>query len=177
MKLLGGFLLWRLWRRRRKARRRAGDHHNSDTTLSELLLARADLMLDNQFGNSDVLDLKAVGLLTADVAAVTILAVVPAAVGKLWWVPALLMIGAGAYFLRVVRTRDWDVGPDLDAFREEQYRRSPLQMTDEMLADVVLAMTNNLPLVDGKARMFRNGYRLLAASLLVAVGLALGGPS
>jgi hypothetical protein len=83
-----------------------GARAQSDQALADLLLADVYSQLEFQLSSADALDLKAVTLLTGDIAAISILILVHKTVGPLWWISAALMGIAGALFLAAIRTRD-----------------------------------------------------------------------
>jgi hypothetical protein len=139
------------------------------------LLADVYSQLEFQLSSADALDLKAVTLLTGDIAAISILILVHKTVGPLWWISAALMGIAGALFLAAIRTRDWDIGADFDEFRLRWAGASPLAMTEGSFVDLAFGLEKNQPIIVARARQLRYAYRILALSLTLAVGLTLGG--
>jgi hypothetical protein len=144
---------------------------DSDLALAEVTLARAKEVLGLELGSADIIDLKSVGLATADVAALTILVAAHGGLGY-WWVPAMVMGCSGFCFFLVLRQRVWLFGPDFTKFRDEHAGLSRLEITEGMLADVLACGKNNEPFLKFKARWFRYGYRLLALSLIALAFIA-----
>lgn len=166
--------LWRLWRREPPTVRRAAtaDAGESDRVVAELLLARVDAFHALAGTSADVIDAKATGLLTADIAAGTILVAAHGNVGRAWIVPALGLAVAAATFLRVIRTRTWDYGPDLEAFRRESNGAAAVDAILKMTSDMQASWALNETTVRDKGTLFHHGYRVLYASLVGALLLA-----
>src|SRR5436853_1922637 len=95
-------------------RRAVGD---DEKIVVQMLVERAQSRLDAQLHGFHWLDLKALGLLGADAAAVGVLIGVHDAVG-FWWLDATGLAVAGLLLLAVVWPRSVDAGPNLRVFYE-----------------------------------------------------------
>jgi hypothetical protein len=144
---------------------------DSDLALADITLASAKDQLFFECTAADVIDLKAVGLATADVAALTILVAAHRTIG-FWWVPAAFMVMGGVCFFLVLWQRDWEFGPRLNEFREKYAGLSRTEILEGMLSDVEDNRKHNDPFLESKADWFLRGYFALALGFsgLVAVG-------
>jgi hypothetical protein len=141
------------------------DSAESNLALAEISLRRAEEVLKIELECADVIDLKSVGLATADVAALTILIAAHKSV-LYWWAPATLMAMSGVCFFIVLRSRQWEWAGEFEPFRRLNYLRTRLEITEAMLADVIASREQNYPHLVAKAKYFRRGYWLLATGLL-----------
>jgi hypothetical protein len=164
--ILPAYVFWKLWRRDRARLHRRDDEEQaaSDLALAEITTASARSTLDIELGAADTIDIKAVGLATADVAALTIVVTVHEQV-PVWWGPAGLLSFAGVCFFFVLRQRYWEYAPDPERFREDHYGGTRTEILDAMLADLVKYRKHNDPLLKFKARWFQWGYWALAGGL------------
>jgi hypothetical protein len=87
-----------------------------------MLVERAQSRLDAQLRVVQGLDLKALGLLGADAAAVGVLIAIHGAVNRLWWLDAASLAVAGLLLLIAVWPRSFDFGPSLRAFYDAHGR-------------------------------------------------------
>lgn len=171
--LLLSYALWRLWRRDRKRLGALSDADDdaSEIALGEAVLARAESSMRIELGVADTVDLKAVGLATADVAALTISVLfhkdLPA-----WWISVTIMALAGVCFFFVLRQREWFYEPNLDLFWAEHVGQPPAQIPEAMLAAIVEARGKNRHHIENKATWFRWGYWCLSAGLLALLASA-----
>lgn len=97
----------------------AGDGENGerDLALAEMALRFSQEALRNELSTADTIDLKAVGLATADVAALTIVVSFHRSVSD-WWASAVLLgVAALCFFLvmwqRPLQTGNARIGPRL----------------------------------------------------------------
>jgi hypothetical protein len=166
--------VWRLLRSQdREAARTQGDE--SDLVLAKVAVEHAAAQLDAQMGDSDTLDLKALGLLTVDVAAITILVATHESLNRFWWIAAALL-GVGAFFfLAAQRLTEFDRGPDILEFRSENTGASPVRITETMLSDLLLACDRNEPVLRQKIRNVEWGSRFLVVGVILGLVLALVG--
>lgn len=89
---------------------------SDEQRIIDLSVAQAQARLDNQFRNVDALDLKALGVLAADVAALGVVIATHGGLNRLWWLPAIGLAVAGALLLVCVWPRALDEGPSLREF-------------------------------------------------------------
>jgi hypothetical protein len=176
MRWLVALLAWTLWLRARhratlEATPRASDEA-SELALEEITLKRAEAVLEIELAAADVIDLKSVGLLTADVAALTILV---AAHGQIdwWWAPAALMTISGVCFFLVLRTREWLLAPEFPEFRDEHVGKSRIEITHAMLEVVLECRETDYPFLEDKGKWFKRGYSTLALALVTLLIAAL----
>jgi hypothetical protein len=83
------------------------------------------------------------------------------------------MFVSALFFLRVMRARNWEFGPDFQEFRESQFGKSRLEITEAMLSEVLHALDTNEPFVKEKGRNFKRGYRILVVAIVVLVAAAI----
>jgi hypothetical protein len=167
------FVLWRLWRRdRRRAAMFAAptdeERAESDDAVAEALLSFLRSWQVILLNNNYILDQKAVGLLTGDVAAFTIVLAAHKSLGQFWLLPAAIMLLAAFFFYRVIMAREYDLGPGLDEFRTNNDGTPALDVKLAMAADLQVSVQSIADIVDEKLSQFRWGYRVLTLSLVVA---------
>ncbi len=175
-RLLG---LWIAWR----AVKRLGSHRPSpertitnDDPLAQLLVDRATWEIGVQLGDSDTLDLKALGLLAVDVAAFAATVAVHDSLNRFWWAAGVLFAIAGVVLYIVVWPRQFDFGPDVGEFYETMRNESLGESYREMLTQLIKAIRrNNTVVLPSKMRWFIWGFRLLLTAGGAAVASALIG--
>jgi hypothetical protein len=154
-------------------RRAAGD----EEVVVHMLVARAQSRLDAQQRDVQGLDLKALGLLGADAAAVGVLIAVHSAVNRFWWLDASGFAVAALPLLVTVWPAPFDVGPSWRAFYEAFGSGAALDVAHHMLAELLEAVASN----DRVARarkpdaLIRLSLVLITSSLIGAVPVALLG--
>src|ERR671936_674937 len=120
-------------------RRATGD----DEVVTDMLVAQAQSRLDAQFRALQWLDLKALGLLGADAAAVGVLITVHDAVNRFWWLDASGLVVAGLLLLVAIWPQRLDVGPSLRAFYETFGSGAAVDIARQMLAELLEAVDTN----------------------------------
>lgn len=155
-------------------RRRAfGD----EEVVVHMLVARAQSRLDAQQRDVQGLDLKALGLLGADAAAVGVLIAVHGAVNRSWWLDACAFAVAALPLLVTVWPAPFDVGPSWRAFYETFGSGAARDVAHQMLAELLEAVASN----DRVARarkpdmLIRVSLVLIMVSLIGAIPVALLG--
>jgi hypothetical protein len=170
------YVFWRLWRRDRRrdrANRQAPPPSDDrDIALAEITLALAESLYGEELSAADTIDLKAVGLGTADVAALTILVTFHRDVSQ-WWAAAILLVISGVCFFTVLRRRFWWLGTEPRKFWDENTDRPRLVVLESALASTEENMTHNEPFLRFKARWFFMGYVTLALGIAVLLITAL----
>jgi hypothetical protein len=121
-------------------RRAAGD---DEEIVVHMLVARAQSRLDAQLHGRQWLDLKALGLLGADVAVAGMLAAVHDALNRFWWLDATGLALAGLLLLIAVWPRTLDAGPSLRAFYETFGGGAPVDVARQMLAELLETLETN----------------------------------
>jgi hypothetical protein len=154
-------------------RRVAGD----EEVVVQMLVARAQSRLDAQHRDVQALDLKALGLLGADAAAVGVLIAVHSAVNRFWWLDASGFAVAAVLLLVIVWPAPFDVGPSWRAFYEAFGSGAALAVGRQMLAELLEAVASNDRVA--KARkpdtLIRLSLVLIVLSLIGAIPVALLG--
>jgi hypothetical protein len=176
--VVGGLLAWRLWRRRQALSRplasvEVDDLASSDLVLSSTLVKYCAALMDGQMGDSDMLDLKALGLLAVDAAGVTVLVGTHESMNRFWWIALVLLGGSSFFFYLAIRLTDFNRGPDVEEFRAENTGTSPTHISEAMLSDLLAAIEENVGPLRRKIGWMRWGYRLIAAGVVAGVVLSL----
>lgn len=125
--------------------------------------------LDGQFRDSDALDVKALGLLGADAAALAVLVATHDALSRLWWIPAVGLGIAGMLLLAAVWPRTMDSGPDWRRFYDRWGGAIPAQAARQMLVELLAAVETNdaqARKAHGKNVVFKLAFALLVVSLV-----------
>src|SRR4051794_26542760 len=126
----------------------AGASVESANAMAEVLLRRSEALIEVSLGDSDILDMKAVTLLTADIAALSILIPFHRRHSDVWWVAAVLMVVAGAFFYRAIQTRTYKLGQQLPAFRDAQWGKASREIYEAMVVEIETARG----VIDGQVR-------------------------
>jgi hypothetical protein len=147
-------------------RRAAGE---DEEIVVQMLVARAQSRLDAQLHGLQWLDLKALGLLGADAAAIGVLAAVHDAVNRFWWLDATGLAVAGFLLLAAVWPRRLDAGPSLRALYETFGGGAAVDVARQMLAELLETIETN----DRVTRAHKP--ELLIALSLVLIVLSLVG--
>jgi hypothetical protein len=175
------YVLWRLWRRDRRTLTdstavdedpEAAAEAASRVAIAEVLLERAGTELDLDLGAADTIDLKAVGLATAAVAALTILVTFHRDLPAWWLHSTFIGISAVCFFL-VLWQRDWQYAPEIERFREDNYGRPRVEILEEMLGALVEYRQRNKPYLLFKAWCFQLGYFTLAIGVVTLLAASL----
>jgi hypothetical protein len=140
--------------------------------LPEITLALASDTYRNELTAADTIDLKAVGLATADVAALTILISFHKSVSE-WWISAALLAASGFCLFLVLRQRFWELGIEPKDFWDENEGKPREAILESAIAGIERNRTTNEPFLLSKALWFRWGYRSLAAGLATLLGTTL----
>jgi hypothetical protein len=83
------------------------------SSVIDLAIRQAQARLEMQFRNTDALDVKALGVLAADAAAIGVLVATHSSLNRFWWIPCAGLAVAGLLLLISVRPRELDQGPDI----------------------------------------------------------------
>jgi hypothetical protein len=127
-----------------------------------MLVARAQARLDAQLRDADAFELKALGLLGADAAALGVLVAVHEALSRLWWAVASGFGLAGLLLLVTIWPRKLDAGPSVRTFYETFGDGTALDVSRQMLAELIAAIDANERIA--RARM---ADELIKASLIL----------
>jgi hypothetical protein len=145
----------------------------TDERVIGLVVEQATARLENQFRDVDALDVKALGVLGADAAALGVLVATHDSLNNLWWLPTCGLAVSGLLLLLCVWPRALDEGPNLRTFFEtfggQPYPEVALQMLGELLA----AVEGNELRAPPKGRVFKAGFATLVVSLAGAFLVAL----
>lgn len=145
----------------------------TDERVIELVVGQATARLDNQFRNVDALDVKALGVLGADAAALGVLIATHDTLNHLWWFPSAGLVLGGLLLLLCVWPRALDEGPNLrdffESFGGQRYPEVGLQMLGELLA----AVETNDARTPFKGRVFKAGFGVIVVSLAGSFVVAL----
>jgi hypothetical protein len=139
-----------------------------------VLIDRAAEHLGYQLGDSDALDLKALGLLTVDVASIAVLVATRDALSASWLLPAVFFALSGLALCEVVRVRSFAVIRDFRGFYAEMANWSAEETEEQMLSTLLDALDENDQIhLPRKIRAGRWGLRALVAGGLASFVIAL----
>jgi hypothetical protein len=145
--------------------------------VTQMVIAGTLSRLEAQLRDNHARDLKALGVLGADAAALGVLIAVHDALGRLWWVPATGLGVAGFLLLVTVWPRQLDEGPNWHEFYETFGSGTAREVSRQMLAELLAAIDEN----ERRTRtrkpnaVFKVGLIIIAVSLVTSVLIALVG--
>lgn len=146
------------------------DEEADELALAQTTLALAEDIFRAELLSADTIDLKSVGLATADVAALTILVTFHASVWKWAWGPSAVLLSLSALsFFVVLRQRRWRLGVDPKKYWEANTGRGRLEGVESAIATTEKNRRHNEPYLESKGDWFLRGYVLLAAGLIVLI--------
>jgi hypothetical protein len=143
-----------------------------DLALAETTLSLAEALYREELSAADTIDVKAVGLATADVAALTILVTFHKSVAQ-WWLTAVLLVAAGVCFFLVLRRRIWELGTEPRPFWDENSGKTRLVILESALASTERNRKHNEPFVRAKGFWFLYGYLTLGIGLVALLATTL----
>lgn len=117
--------------------------YNDEQVVVQMLVAHAQSRLDAQLQALQGVDLKALGLLGADAAAVGVLIAIHDTVNRFWWLDASGLAVAGLLLLVAVWPRSFDVGPSLRAFYDTHGSGAAVDVARHLLAELLEAIETN----------------------------------
>jgi hypothetical protein len=142
-----------------------------------LLVERAWAEIELQLGDSDALDVKALGMLAAEGAAVALLVASHDDLYRLWSLSAVFFGLAAVCHLVVIWPKKFEIGPDLAA-SYESLKATPgatfvyPQLLTELLGSIALNNEKHLP---RKILFLRLGFALFVAGVVTGIVFALVG--
>jgi hypothetical protein len=134
----------------------------------QMLVAHAQARLDSQLRVEQGRDIRALGLLGADVAALGVLIAVHGAVNRFWWMVASGLGVAGSLLLVTVWPRKLDLGPSVRSFYEAFGSGATLDLARQMLAELLEATEAN----DRLTRTRKPEALIKVSLILIALSLA-----
>jgi hypothetical protein len=140
--------------------------------VTQMVIDRVQDRLDSQFRDNDALDLKALGILAVDAAAVAALVAAHQVLNGFWWIPALGLAAAGLLLTVSIWPQEFDSGPDWREFYETYGGGTAIDVSRQMLAEMLEAIEGNDALAKetvagfGKSSIFKLGLILFVISLL-----------
>lgn len=146
------------------------DSDDSDLALAETTLRLAEDLFRAELAAADTIDLKASGLLVADVAALTIVATFHQALASWWWVAAFFLALSSICLFLVLWQRDWELGTQPKDFWNRYRHHSRLDILEKALAATEENRIRNAPFLEKKADWFFRGYWSLALGLITLLG-------
>jgi hypothetical protein len=134
--------------------------------VSSMILEIARLQMQEQLASSDSIDTKAVGVLGFTGIALGALVAASSVLGKYWWIPTI-GLGASALFSAVaVRNREFDQGPELEAFYSTWGGSSLAEANAAMLSELLRAGGRNRTVLVWKGRFFLWGVMALLLTII-----------
>jgi hypothetical protein len=146
------------------------DSPDSDLALVETTLRLAEDAYRAELATADTIDLKASGLLAADVAALTVVVTFHESLASWWWVPMIFLVLSGICFFLVLWQRTWKVGTDTTDFWSRNRHKSRLEILESALASTEGNRNDNAPFLESKADWFFRGYWVLAVAIVTLLG-------
>lgn len=146
------------------------DMDDSDLALAETTLRAAEDLFQAELDTADTIDLKAVGLLAADVAALAVVVTFHRSLASWWWLAAILLAVSCVCFFFVLWQRNWELGIDPTEFWQRNRHRSRLEILEDALAVIERNREHNEPFLESKADWFSYGYWSLFLGLASLVG-------
>ena len=143
--------------------------------VTQMVITGALSRLESQLRNNNARDLKALGVLGADAAALGVLIASHDAINRLWWVPAAGLGVAGFLLLVTVWPRKLDEGPNWREFYETFGGGTAKSVGRQMLAELLAAIDENARRTRSRKPLavFKAGLILMAVSLVISVPIAL----
>jgi hypothetical protein len=150
------------------------DKEEAHDVLIDVATKRAIWIVESQLEDSAVYDLKALGLLAVDAAALTVLVGAHSSLNHLWVISLLLLLAAGILLCLVVWPTGYELGPDAEEFYAENMNSATVrQIRERMLSELLEAVNLNDPSTPRKDIRLRCGFVLLVAGVLVGLAFAL----
>jgi hypothetical protein len=145
--------------------------------VTQLVITGALSRLEAQLRDNNALDLKALGVLGADAAALGVLIAAHDALSRLWWIPAAGLGVAGFLLLVTIWPRKLDGGPNWREFYETFGGGTARDVGRQLLAELLAAIDENERRTRARKpnAVFKGGLLLMAVSLLASVPIALAG--
>jgi hypothetical protein len=131
----------------------------------EMVIAQARARLASQLRGSDSLDIKALGVLAADAAALGVLIAAHDAINPRWWIAALFLSAGGFLLLIAVWPRKLDEGPNLRAFYLLFGGGTAEAAGRQMLSELLTAIEGN-DKKTGKSGLFKFGFSIMVIGLI-----------
>jgi hypothetical protein len=138
-----------------------------------MLIARANVDIERQLRDSEVLDAKALGVLAADAAVIALLVADHRELNRLWWIVLVGLGVAALVLLWVVWPVKLDAGPRTDEFYKRFATAPPIEAQRQMLGELFAGFEANSGRLPAKSDRFKVGFALLVVSLIGAVVVAL----
>jgi len=138
-----------------------------------MVVDRAQSQLDAQLAADDAVDLKALGVLGADAAALGVLVAAHSSLNPFWWVPMAVLSAAGLVLLVVVYPVKLDSGPRWTAWYEEFGGGTAADAGRQMLVDLTATIDANGRKMRRNGLIFKIGFGLMLLGLIgcAVVGL------
>ena len=131
-----------------------------------LLIGEAQAQIAAASGDSDSQEVRALGLLGIDVAAIVGLTAARTALPSLWWVAVVALAVSVPCFLLTLRGRDLRLGPDLRPIYAATDRSSALGVAVDLFAELQDCLAVNRRLLVPKRRALAVGLALFVAGSL-----------
>lgn len=154
-----------------------GEAPSDAKVVTQMVITGALSRLDAQLRDDNARDLKALGVLGADAAALGLLIATHDALGRLWWVPVAGLGVAGFLLLVTVWPRKLDEGPNWREFYETFGGGTAKSVGRQMLAELLAAIDENERRTQTRKpnTVFKAGLILMAVSLVTSFLIALVG--
>jgi hypothetical protein len=146
------------------------DSADSDLALAETTLRLAEDIFKAELATADTIDLKAAGLLAADVAALTVVVTFHTSLASWWWIAAIFLALSGLCFFLVLWQRVWELGTEPRPFWERNQHHSRLEILESALANTERNRNHNEPFLKFKGRWFLRGYWTLVLGIITLLG-------
>lgn len=125
--------------------------------------AQARIELLSQQVDGD--DIKALGLITANIATLGVLFVLQPSLNVLWWLPAFGFIVSSISLYVALLPRKFGLGPDIQEFYDEWGGGTEIEVSSKLLAVLIKTIKEDEELINGKRPWLRRGRLALIPTL------------
>ena len=138
-----------------------------------LVVERVQGQINAQLAADDAVDLKALGVLAADAAAVGVLVASHPSLNPFWWVPMAVLAAAGLVLLVVVYPVELETGPRWTEWYATFGGGAFGDVGRQMLVDLTDVLDKNKRIMRRNGIVFKVGFAMMLAGLIgcVVVGL------
>ena len=133
--------------------------------VSKLVLDLAQNQLNAQIRAADSYDVKSTAVLAFVGIALSLILGSKGSLGQGWWIPAALVLAAGAFAVLALIDRAYHLGPEADAFYNQYGGLSENEAQVTLLAHLVSSRKSNEGVLKWKSRYF-----IASVTILVVAG-------
>lgn len=139
----------------------------------DLIIGRAEHRFDVQRANDDTLDVKALGIIAADLALIALMVAAHDSLAQWWLVPTFALGVAAVLLTYVIWPRQYDNGPDLAAFYTREKDAAANDARRQMLSELLATNAFNTAVFPKKSHYFKVACVIAAAGIVGALASAI----